>query len=159
GLVFPCCLADGRAVMGDLATESLLDVWRGERFGRFRADLAGGTELPAICRSCTAVRRVGPHPVRYAGVLEGLEMRGTTLRVVVRTTGLAPWTRNWPLAIGRVGDRSSTLSHPSWAAPNRIAYMTETEVPPGRAAVVEREVSPGATGTVESFSALVEGVA
>jgi MoaA/NifB/PqqE/SkfB family radical SAM enzyme len=161
GRVFPCCLADGRAVMGELGAASLRDVWDGEAFRKFREDLVGGSDVPAICRTCTGVRRLGPHPLRFAGTIERLSLRGAarpTLRVLVRNTGIEKWTRDWPLAIGKVGDGASRFWLDSWAAHNRVRYMAEPEVLPGKHATFEFEIGAVEGAAPETFSALVEGV-
>ena len=59
GRVVPCCLAHSdEAVLGDLTTESLVDVWRGERFRRLRRALFYGERLEefAICARCNQDR-------------------------------------------------------------------------------------------------------
>jgi radical SAM protein with 4Fe4S-binding SPASM domain len=55
GRVVPCCLAHrDEVVLGDLGTESLRDVWQGERFHRLRRALFTREGLAdfAICERC-----------------------------------------------------------------------------------------------------------
>jgi MoaA/NifB/PqqE/SkfB family radical SAM enzyme len=161
GRVFPCCHGDGRAIMGELGAASLRDVWNGEAFRKFRADLLGGSALPAICRTCTAVRRLGPHQLRFAGAVESLAREPGArprIRLRVRNTGIETWTRDWPLAIGKVGDDASRFWLDTWAAHNRIRYMAEPEVKPGQHATFEFEIGAVERAAPETFSALVEGV-
>jgi radical SAM protein with 4Fe4S-binding SPASM domain len=58
GSVVPCC-ADfaGRLVLGSLHTETLSQIWNGERARALRrAHVEGGSALPAACRNCSDVR-------------------------------------------------------------------------------------------------------
>lgn len=58
GLVVPCCYDfDGRIVLGDLKTESVIDVWNGDKYNNFRK-LHKNREyekLP-ICLNCDKLR-------------------------------------------------------------------------------------------------------
>jgi radical SAM protein with 4Fe4S-binding SPASM domain len=58
GSVVPCC-ADfaGRLVLGSLHTQTLTQIWNGERARALRrAHVEGGAALPAACRNCSDVR-------------------------------------------------------------------------------------------------------
>ena len=57
GLVAQCC-SDYlcRHVMGDLNTQSLEEVWNGERFAEVRNSLLGNRELNELCKVCDLER-------------------------------------------------------------------------------------------------------
>ncbi len=59
GEVQPCCMIMGadRATLGDVGREAFADVWSGEPYARFREALLTD-EPPAVCRGCSAYRRV-----------------------------------------------------------------------------------------------------
>jgi hypothetical protein len=152
-------MADETAVMGELTSSSFKDIWSGDTFRAFRIALASGERMPAICAACTEVRRLGPHPMYFAASIDERRsmLRGTArLRVVVRNTGAATWSREQPLAIGRVGDAASSLRLPTWAADNRIRYATEP-VPPGGIAVLDFAIADVRRGVREQFALLIEG--
>src|SRR6185369_10766505 len=154
GRVFPCCIAADGPVMGRLDEAPLDAIWRGARFDAFRTALVEGTNLPTPCRTCTD-RRLGPHPLRFAGRIERADLSGRTLRIVARNTGYAPWTRRWPLAIGLVGDGVSALRLPSWAAPDRIQYMRDDEVPPGGSTRFAFRIARVDSVVLETFALVV----
>ncbi len=57
GRVQPCCMLMGaeRGVLGDLAEATFPEIWRGERYRRFRSRLLGDVP-PDVCRGCSAYR-------------------------------------------------------------------------------------------------------
>jgi radical SAM protein with 4Fe4S-binding SPASM domain len=59
GLVQPCCMVmgDDRVVLGDLAEATLGDIWTGPSYQQFRSELLS-PRPPAVCRGCSAYRRV-----------------------------------------------------------------------------------------------------
>jgi MoaA/NifB/PqqE/SkfB family radical SAM enzyme len=161
GRVFPCCIADDTAVMGRLADAPLREIWRGEAFDRFRADLVGGTNLPPVCRACTAVQRIGPHPMRFDVTVTQAPIalrRGSRVRLAVVNAGIDAWTTQYPLAIGKLGDDASAFHHPTWASRSRIQYMSEAAVPPGETVTFEFDVGHPSRPVSEAFALVVEGV-
>jgi MoaA/NifB/PqqE/SkfB family radical SAM enzyme len=57
GLVAQCCSdALNRYIMGDINTDSLLDIWNGERFRKVRDSLIGKEPLNGLCRVCDLER-------------------------------------------------------------------------------------------------------
>jgi radical SAM protein with 4Fe4S-binding SPASM domain len=55
GLVVPCCFdKDASHVMGDLKKESFREVWYGQKYTDFRAQVMNGREKIGICRNCTS---------------------------------------------------------------------------------------------------------
>lgn len=42
----------GRGAMGNLAESSVMDIWNGEAFNRYRRDMLNGRALTAYCRHC-----------------------------------------------------------------------------------------------------------
>jgi len=55
GSVYPCCRSawykGGKEVMGNVLDEAFQDIWRGDRFTRFREAIAGG-RWPSVCHGC-----------------------------------------------------------------------------------------------------------
>jgi MoaA/NifB/PqqE/SkfB family radical SAM enzyme len=162
GQVFPCCYSDASALMGDLRAQSFADIWQGEPFRHFRADLLGGDSLPAVCRRCTAVP-VGPHPLNLYGarvLARQSVLRGhTRLKLVVRNAGSVAWTRQTRLYIGTAEkrDRESAYYHPTWYSPTRVASFVEEVVPPGETATFRFLATPVAGVRAESFQLVVDG--
>jgi len=55
GKVLPCCFdKNADHIMGDLNQDSLRDIWRGEKYRKFRKDLLTGRQKIEICRNCTS---------------------------------------------------------------------------------------------------------
>jgi radical SAM protein with 4Fe4S-binding SPASM domain len=162
GQVFPCCYSDASALMGDLREQTFTEIWEGEQFRQFRADLLGGRSAPTVCRRCTAVP-VGPHPLNLyaARILQRQSvLRGRTrLKLVVRNTGSVAWTRQTPLCIGTAEkrDRESAYYHPSWLSPTRVASFAEEVVPPGEIATFRFLAAPAVGVPAEVFQLVVEG--
>jgi radical SAM protein with 4Fe4S-binding SPASM domain len=59
GKIQPCCMVMGsdRAQLGDVSSQSLVEVWSGKRYSDFRAALLSESP-PQVCRSCSAYRGV-----------------------------------------------------------------------------------------------------
>jgi radical SAM protein with 4Fe4S-binding SPASM domain len=59
GTVQPCCMVMGsdRATLGSVRESSFVEVWRGDRYRRFREQLVDGPP-PAVCAGCSAYRGV-----------------------------------------------------------------------------------------------------
>ena len=54
GRVLPCCFdKDGKYVMGDLRSQSFQEIWSGERYQQFRADILNSRADIDICRNCS----------------------------------------------------------------------------------------------------------
>jgi radical SAM protein with 4Fe4S-binding SPASM domain len=169
GQVLPCCNSavweesstDGQNVMGDLSSQSFSEVWRGEKFRRFRRDLLEGP-IPSICRTCT-VTSTGTHPFKlYSARLEPRPWwkPGHRLQLVVRNSGTSTWTKKTQLHVGTSAprDRISSWHHRSWLNANRIATFSEEQVRPGERAHFELTVSPEEADLREVFELVVEGV-
>lgn len=59
GKVVPCCFdKDGHFVLGDLRKNSFADIWRGEPYQEFRAQLLSSRSDIEMCRNCTEGARV-----------------------------------------------------------------------------------------------------
>ena len=59
GLVVPCCFdKDAEYRLGDLKTQTFRQLWRGEKYRRFRATLLKGRDQIEMCRNCTEGTRV-----------------------------------------------------------------------------------------------------
>lgn len=59
GKVVPCCFdKDAKHVMGDLSKQSLKEIWHGEKYGAFRAQLLRGRSEIDICTNCTEGTKV-----------------------------------------------------------------------------------------------------
>lgn len=59
GKVVPCCFdKDAHFVLGDLKTNSFADIWWGEAYQRFRAQLLSSRSDIEMCRNCTEGARV-----------------------------------------------------------------------------------------------------
>jgi MoaA/NifB/PqqE/SkfB family radical SAM enzyme len=160
GYVFPCCIADDTAIMGKLGQAPLHEIWSGQAFRQFRTDLVGGVNMPNVCRVCTAIKALGPHPMRFAAAIDWRRsmIRGTDgLRLVVRNTGGAPWNGQQRLAIGRVGDVVSTLWLPSWVSKDRIVYMDSREVMPNGETTLSFDIAMPRDGVREDFALVVDG--
>jgi radical SAM protein with 4Fe4S-binding SPASM domain len=163
GQVFPCCYSDASALMGDLREQSFAEIWHGERFRQFRADLIDGRSAPAVCRRCTAVP-VGPHPLKlYAARIltdESILRARRRFKLVVENAGTATWTRETGLHIGtsEVRDRGSAYFHPSWISGTRVAGFEEESVPPGGKATFRFRITPDDDVPVEVFQLVVEGL-
>jgi radical SAM protein with 4Fe4S-binding SPASM domain len=146
GDVFPCCYAaiDKPSVMGNLKDAPLAEIWEGETFRKFRADLLHGDAMPGICYSCT--KPMGQHPLTdYAARLLLDESRlsgGTAMELVVLNSGLLPWRQELPIEIRPFRNRCSEHYHPTWLAPNRVCKMVENEVRPGEKATFRFEATP-----------------
>jgi len=55
GKVLPCCFdKNADHVMGDLNQDSLKDIWKGEKFRKFRKALLTGRRKIEICTNCTS---------------------------------------------------------------------------------------------------------
>jgi len=53
GRVVPCCFDyDAVAAMGDLRTQTLAEIWNGEKYQALRAAELAGTNDNALCRNC-----------------------------------------------------------------------------------------------------------
>jgi radical SAM protein with 4Fe4S-binding SPASM domain len=59
GKVQPCCMVMGsdRATLGNLSTNSFLEIWNGEQYQAFRQALKTD-KPPTVCRGCSAYRGV-----------------------------------------------------------------------------------------------------
>jgi radical SAM protein with 4Fe4S-binding SPASM domain len=54
GLVVPCCFdKDAEHRLGDLRKSTFRDLWQGEAYRRFRADILRGRDQIDICTNCT----------------------------------------------------------------------------------------------------------
>jgi radical SAM protein with 4Fe4S-binding SPASM domain len=163
GRVFPCCFAmtHAQSMLGDLKTERFAAIWHGAKFADFRRGIVDGRTTPDICRMCT-VAPTGPHLFRELSVeLVPGESRlsGTEgLRLVVRNTGTATWTRSDEIHIGTASPRDavSALHHQTWIGGNRIATFLEESVPPGSTATFAFEVTPGDAAVTETFQLVAE---
>jgi radical SAM protein with 4Fe4S-binding SPASM domain len=163
GRVFPCCFAmtHGQAVLGHLKEETFGAVWHGRAYTDFRRAIVDGRTTPDICRQCTVVPS-GPHLYReYAAAVvpDASRLEGAgPLRVVMRNTGTATWTRRDQVHIGTSDprDRPSALWHPLWLGHNRVGTFVEAEVPPGATATFEIPLMPLQTPVAESFQLVVE---
>lgn len=59
GKVVPCCFdKDAHFVLGDLKEKSFADIWQGEAYHRFRAQLLSSRSDIEMCRNCTEGARV-----------------------------------------------------------------------------------------------------
>lgn len=59
GLVVPCCFdKDAEYRMGDLKEESFKQVWRGNKYNKFRASLLRSRTEIEMCRNCTEGTKV-----------------------------------------------------------------------------------------------------
>jgi len=57
GRVLPCCYDyDERLVLGDVANQTLAEIWNGEPMRRLRAEFASGTVDNPLCRNCDQLR-------------------------------------------------------------------------------------------------------
>jgi radical SAM protein with 4Fe4S-binding SPASM domain len=75
GDVVPCCISEHP--MGNLKQSSLLQIWNGPEYTRFRETMGAG-ELPESCRGC-AIAWQTDHSGRYAKVATTLvKARGVT---------------------------------------------------------------------------------
>jgi len=55
GKVIPCCFdKDAEYVMGDLKTDSFIDIWNGPKYQIFRKSILSGRHMIVICRNCTS---------------------------------------------------------------------------------------------------------
>ena len=55
GKVIPCCFdKDAEYVMGDLKTDSFIDIWNGPKYQIFRKSILSGRNMIDICRNCTS---------------------------------------------------------------------------------------------------------
>jgi serine O-acetyltransferase len=90
--------------------------------------------------------------VRAKGSVHIVEYSDNNL--LVRNTGTQTWTKDTPLRIGVVGDRSSVCYHPSWMSQNRVCTFCEHSVRPGETATFSFEMSPGS----ETFQLVMEKV-
>jgi radical SAM protein with 4Fe4S-binding SPASM domain len=162
GRVFPCCSADGTAVLGNLNRNTLDEVWNGEAFERFRRDLVGGSDIPDVCRRCDKAY-LGTHPYRRwaAEVLpDRSRLAGASpLRLVVRNAGTETWTRATPVRLATSGprDRLTGLRHPSWLTDTRVCTFRERRVRPGETATFEFVVGLAGPVRPEAFQLVVEG--
>jgi radical SAM protein with 4Fe4S-binding SPASM domain len=164
GRVFPCCNAstDPAWIMGDLRKRSLIDIWQGTVYRKFRQDLLDGRTIPAICQNCTTVP-LGEHPLRlYSAkiLFEESELRDQSeMCLVVQNTGICSWTQDTPILIGTTNprDRVSAYFHPGWLSSNRIATFTEKIVPPGGTATFTFQITPVHNTPTEVFQLVVPG--
>lgn len=73
GTVVPCCFdKDEQFVMGDIHQQPLAEIWRGERYQRFRQLLLTHGRAPEMCRNCTEgleALYVSRHRLRPANTL------------------------------------------------------------------------------------------
>jgi radical SAM protein with 4Fe4S-binding SPASM domain len=163
GRVFPCCYAmtHGQAVLGDLRTASFDAVWHGSAYADFRRAIVDGRTTPDICRQCTVVP-TGSHLYREFSaeiVAEASRLAGRSpMRLAVRNTGAAAWSRADDVHIGTANPRDgySAFRHPSWIGPNRIGTFREALVPPGAIATFEFPVLPSPAVPAETFQIVVE---
>lgn len=59
GKIVPCCFdKDADFVLGDLKENSFAEIWRGEKYQAFRAQLLGSRSDIEMCRNCTEGARV-----------------------------------------------------------------------------------------------------
>jgi radical SAM protein with 4Fe4S-binding SPASM domain len=132
GKVYPCCYAAAESIeiLGDLHSERLEDIWLGQRYQRFRADILDGRTTPTVCRSCVAVP-LGQHQFRlYAAKLllnESILHGPTQLRLVVQNTGSRTWTQADLIQIGTAypRDHASAFANSDWLGFNRIASLAD----------------------------------
>jgi len=62
GRVLPCCSDfDERLVLGDVATQTLSEIWNGEPMRRLRAEFLSGDVRNPLCAKCDQLR-AGPAP-------------------------------------------------------------------------------------------------
>jgi radical SAM protein with 4Fe4S-binding SPASM domain len=55
GKVVPCCFdKDAEYIMGDLNSDSLQEIWNGEKYRQFRSSLLTSRKSISICRNCTS---------------------------------------------------------------------------------------------------------
>jgi radical SAM protein with 4Fe4S-binding SPASM domain len=164
GRILPCCYADPTAVMGDLREESFDDIWNGQRYQQFRADLVqGGRSLPQICANCT-IAPVGLHPRGQFAVelcLEDSVLSGAgPFRLVVRNVGVNSWDQSSGLRVATAEpqDRPSALHHHLWLSANRVATFKEDHVPPGGKATFVLPMTRRHTEITEAFQLVVDGL-
>jgi radical SAM protein with 4Fe4S-binding SPASM domain len=59
GKVVPCCFdKDAHFVLGNVAEQSFLDIWRGEKYQQFRQSLLRSRSEIEICKNCTEGTKV-----------------------------------------------------------------------------------------------------
>ncbi len=163
GLVFPCCYAvtGPDAVMGDLNTASLEQIWTGERYRAFRRNLLHGKTMPPVCRKCN-LASLGEHPLLYSAKIlydQSVLENQVCMRLVVQNTGSKAWHRNDLVRIGTIApiDRLSSYVHPTWLGANRITGFSEKSVAPGGTATFKFRINPSDDVPAESFQVVFEG--
>jgi radical SAM protein with 4Fe4S-binding SPASM domain len=107
GDVYPCCqsyMLDGQP-LGNLANESLVQIWDSDAMQRMRAAHVNGRagEIDICARCCTTI----PHPILVTGslLLDGRTVR-RLLPLIERLTYLARLPKQWlrpPRAGGKTG--------------------------------------------------------
>ena len=61
GKVVPCCFdKDGEYVMGDLTSDTFMNIWNGDKYAEFRKRVLTDRKSISICRNCTS----GLHKVK-----------------------------------------------------------------------------------------------
>lgn len=169
GLVLPCpCCppweenaADGQNVMGNLNEQTFEEIWHGKKFRAFRTALLEGNP-PSMCATCPLVS-TGPHFFKLFQaelVQDEALAEGDRVRLVVKNRGDVCWTRETPIRVGlaRPRERISQLHHPSWISADRVAEVSENEVPPGGLAELQFTITPTSNVVEERFQLVAEGI-
>ncbi len=161
GCVYPCeVFGQVCGALGNLTSQDLDEIWRGDLFTEFRNDLVKGRQIG--CLNCVR-RQTGPHPLlHYAAqiVSEKCWSKQDAHHVTVRNTGALTWTKGIQLKIGTSARRDrmdSKYYHPTWLTPNRICTFSEERVAPGEEATFRFRVAPTEAGPPERFQLLFEG--
>jgi radical SAM protein with 4Fe4S-binding SPASM domain len=166
GRVFACCFAASanEYQLGQIGPDTFDEIWVGERFQRFRADIVDGRTTPGICRRCT-VAPLGEHPFKsWAATVESghvaASARSTAAVLVsVRNHGARTWTAEDRVRVGttKPRDSDSPLAHPTWLSSNRTATFVEPAVPPGAVATFEFLVVAPRLVTTAEFAIVADG--
>jgi radical SAM protein with 4Fe4S-binding SPASM domain len=164
GKVYPCCYAASQSaeILGDLHSERLEEIWLGQRYQQFRADILDGRTTPEVCRGCIAVP-LGQHPFRlYAARLlpDKSLLHGTTgLRLAVENIGARTWTQADMIRIGTANprDHASAVESADWLSFNRVTSFAEEHVPPGGIATFHFSAQPVDGVAFDMFQLLAEG--
>ena len=164
GRVYPCCNAAAKntAELGNISSQTLTQIWNGRHYEKFRDNLITGSNLPAICQACTSVSW-GRHPFgEYSAAIDydqSVFTKSKNLKLIVKNTGTATWTRNSMLRIGttRPRDRNSHFFRIGWLSRNRIGTFSEQTVPPGAVASFHFPIRPQKFVNAENFQLVVDG--
>ena len=165
GNVFACFYAsiDSKYIVGNINQKSFEEIWRGERYARFRNALLSEETTPEICRICdvTEVIPVTEHSMCYNAKILTDKVRASengNAVIHAKNTGNITWSRNDMVNVGTSSpkDRQSKFFNDQWLSQNRPCTFTEDTVPSGDVATFMFKIIQVRRPFSEKFQLVIE---